>query len=133
MALIGDGGLSGLAGNPNAQQVAPPAREGNGPSSGGSMARGGERGEGVVVELSAQARRASASPDAVSRTPADAGAGDRAAEARENRGAEIRERSEREDDANARRAEARRNREGFDAERIAGRQGPPGGRVDIRA
>ncbi len=133
MALIGDGGLSGLISNPNAQQATPPAREGNGPSSGGSTARGEGRDSGVIVDLSPQARRAGASPDAVSRTPADAGAGDRAVEARENRGAEIRERSESEDARNDRRAETRRERESFDAERIARRQQPRGSRVDIRA
>ncbi len=133
MALIGDGGLSGLISNPNAQQVTPPAREGNGPSSGGSTARGEGRDSAVIVDLSAEARRASASPDAVSRTPADAGAGDRAAEARESRGAEIRERSESEDARDTRRTEAQRDRESFDAQRIAERRQPRGSRVDIRA
>lgn len=90
MALVGDSGLSGLAGNPATQPAQTPERE-NESTSGGASARRGERGDSVVVELSAEGRAAiRASNDAVSAAPADSGAGEREVEA-DARAAERRE------------------------------------------
>ena len=124
MALIGDSGLSGLAGNSQAQPTQPPARE-NESTSGGTAARRDERGDGVVVDLSAEGRNAvSSSDDAVSGAPADSGAGDREVDA------DARAAERREDEARVReedRAEERRRDEVQD-DRREERE-----RVDLRA
>jgi len=125
MALIGDSGLSGLAGgNPSAQPTQAPERE-NESTSGGGGARRGERGDSVVVDLSAEGRAAiRASDDAVSATPADSGAGDREVEA------DARAAERREDEARVReeeRAEDRR-RDELREDRREERE-----RVDLRA
>ena len=80
MAIIGDSSLSALVPvNNQANQPSPPTTRDNS-GSGGTALRGGgsDRGEGVILDLSAQARAiAEPSADAVSNAPASSGAGDR--------------------------------------------------------
>jgi len=127
MALIGDSGLSGLAGNPSAQPAQAPERE-NESTSGGAAARRDDRGDGVVVDLSAEGRNAARlSIDAVSGAPADSGAGDREVEA-DTRAAERRE-----DEADTRAAERREDEARVREEERAEDRREDRERVDLRA
>lgn len=76
MAIIGDGGLSALLPGNAANQQQPQPRENA--ANGGAASRSGGRGDGVVIDLSPEARAiVRPTADAVTNAPADAGAADR--------------------------------------------------------
>lgn len=118
MAIIGDSTLSGLVPGqgPASQSNAPQQQRDNAGSGGAALRGGGERGEGVIVDLSAQARAiVEPSADAVSNAPASAGASDR--DAATERSALREERAEvRENAANERRDATAERRDRVDIE-----------------
>lgn len=117
MAIIGDSSLSGLVpGHNQGNQPSSPNTRDNSGSGGAALRSGSDRGEGVILDLSAQARAiVEPSADAVSNAPSTSGAGDRDAAA--ERSAAREEQSEiREQAANDRRDASAERRERVDIE-----------------